>query len=78
MASLEDQMHDPPMAKKATKQSRVKPLLICPKRKRGEMCLFGIEPESDIRDVYTFECDECGALEVRGVRVKWAAPWAFI
>jgi hypothetical protein len=56
---------------KTTKQSTVRPLLICPKCKRGEMCLFGIEPESDIRDLYTFECD---ALEVRGVRVNHAAP----
>jgi hypothetical protein len=37
---------------------------------RGEMVLRGIEPESDIRDLYTFECDKCGSLEVRGVRVK--------
>jgi hypothetical protein len=55
---------------KRTKQSVVKPLITCPKCKRGEMCLFGIESESDIRDLYTFECDKCGALEVRGVRVR--------
>jgi hypothetical protein len=31
------------------------------------MRLFGVEPETDIRDLYTFECDKCGRLEVRGV-----------
>jgi hypothetical protein len=25
-----------------------------------EMRLIGIEPETDIRDLFTFECDECG------------------
>lgn len=49
--------------------SAIKPLMTCPNCQRGEMRLFGIEPESDIRDLYTFECDQCGALEVRGVRV---------
>jgi DNA-directed RNA polymerase subunit M/transcription elongation factor TFIIS len=44
---------------------------VCPKCNRGEMCLRGIETESDVRDLYTFECDRCGAIEVRGVRVKW-------
>jgi hypothetical protein len=44
--------------------------MTCPKCKRGEMCLRGIEAESEIRDLFTFECDKCGALEVRGVRVK--------
>jgi len=33
-----------------------------------EMRLFGIEALSEIRDLYTFECDQCGAMEVRGVR----------
>ena len=49
---------------------RIKPLMTCPKCNRGEMFLRGIEPESPTRDLYTFECDKCGALEVRGVRVK--------
>jgi len=56
--------------KKRTKKPRVKPLMICPKCSRGEMVLIGVEPESSDRDLYTFECDKCGALEVRGVRVK--------
>lgn len=34
-----------------------------------EMRLFGIEAESDKRDLYTFECVGCGGVEVRGVRV---------
>ena len=33
------------------------------------MRLFGTEAESDVRDLYTFECESCGALEVRGVLV---------
>jgi hypothetical protein len=33
------------------------------------MRLFGIEPESEVRDLYTFECTTCGRLEVRGVLV---------
>jgi hypothetical protein len=36
------------------------------------MLLFGIAAESDIRDLYTFECAMCGKLEVR--RVLVAAP----
>jgi hypothetical protein len=32
------------------------------------MRLFGIEALSEICDLYTFECDQCGAMEVRGVR----------
>jgi hypothetical protein len=47
----------------------IKSLMNCLKCQR-EMQLLGIEPETDIRDLYTFECDRCGALEVRGVRVK--------
>ena len=31
------------------------------------MRLLGIEPETDIRDLFTFQCDKCGGLEVRGV-----------
>ena len=37
-----------------------------------EMLLFGTEAESDIRDLYTFECAMCGKLEVRGVLVAAA------
>ncbi len=49
-------------------QPPVAPLLLCPAC-AIEMRLFGIEPESDRRDVFTFECVTCGRLEVRGVRV---------
>jgi hypothetical protein len=38
------------------------------------MRLFGIEPESEIRDLYTFECHNCGRLEARGVLI--ASPYA--
>ena len=47
----------------------IKPLLLCPNC-NVEMSLFGIEAESDVRDVYTFECRACDGLEVRGVRVR--------
>jgi DNA-directed RNA polymerase subunit M/transcription elongation factor TFIIS len=53
--------------RKPTKLRAVKSLLFCPK---CEMLLLGIEPESATRDLYTFQCDKCGGLEVRGVRVK--------
>ena len=46
----------------------VEPLLLCPKC-RVEMRLFGIEPESPVRDLYTFECPKCEGLVVRGVLV---------
>ena len=45
------------------------PLLLCPVC-NIEMCLFGIEWESDTRDLYTFECVACSGLEVRSVQVK--------
>jgi hypothetical protein len=47
----------------------IKALLLCPSC-NVEMHLFGIEAESDARDLYSFECNACGVLEVRGVRVK--------
>ena len=50
----------------------IEPLLLCPFC-NIEMCLFGIESESDKRDLYTFECVACGGLEVRGVQVKGVA-----
>jgi predicted RNA-binding Zn-ribbon protein involved in translation (DUF1610 family) len=46
-----------------------KSLLTCPQCGL-ELRLFGIEPENSRRELYTFECEKCGALEVRGVRVK--------
>ena len=44
-------------------------LLLCPNCNL-EMRLYGIETESDARDLYTFECSACDVLEVRGVRVN--------
>ena len=35
-----------------------------------EMTLLGIESENIKRDLYTFECEKCARLEVRGVRIK--------
>ena len=46
----------------------VQPLIVCPKCNL-EMRLFGIEAESNVRDLFTFECSDCGALEVRDVLV---------
>lgn len=48
--------------------SIVQPLIVCPKCKL-EMRLFGIEAENEVRDLFTFECSTCDALEVRGVMV---------
>jgi hypothetical protein len=48
---------------------QVEPLLICP-RCGLEMALLGVESETQTRDLYTFECDACGGLEVRGVRAR--------
>ena len=48
------------------------PLLICPGCNM-EMRLLGIEPaedDSDLRDTCTFECIQCGRVEVRSVRCK--------
>lgn len=47
---------------------KIEPLLLCPNCK-SEMRLFGMEAVSDVRDLYTFECSECGRLEARGVLV---------
>jgi hypothetical protein len=44
-----------------------KPLLLCPRCKL-EMRLLGIEAEKAGRDLYTFECDNCGQIEIRTVR----------
>jgi hypothetical protein len=46
----------------------VEPLLVCPKCS-VEMRVLGIEAESPKRDLYTFVCERCDTLEVRGVRV---------
>jgi DNA-directed RNA polymerase subunit RPC12/RpoP len=47
----------------------VRSLLTCAKCNR-ELRLFGIESESTARDLYTYECTNCGGLEVRGISVK--------
>jgi len=31
--------------------------------------LLGVEPLEPTRELYTFECDQCGLLQVRGVRI---------
>jgi Zn-finger nucleic acid-binding protein len=54
------------MARRPPSDPAIKPLLSCPKC-RIEMRLFGIEPENEFRDLYTFECPKCRGLEVRGV-----------
>ena len=56
---------------RAYKTTVIQSLLRCPKCNL-EMLLFGTEADSDIRDLYTFQCAMCGKLEVRGVLV--AAP----
>lgn len=60
-----------PFAKRDTssKAPSIEPLLLC-RHCNVEMCLFGIETESAKRELYTFECIDCGALEVRGVKVR--------
>jgi hypothetical protein len=48
------------------------PLLMCPDC-NVEIRLLGIEPaegDRDLRDTYTFECIQCGRVEVRSVRFK--------
>jgi hypothetical protein len=57
-----------PFPKTATKEP-IKVLLLCPNC-NAQMRLFGIEAESDVRDLYTYECSACDVLEVWGVRVK--------
>jgi hypothetical protein len=52
----------------AEEAAPIKPLLSCPKCGL-EMRVLGIESENAKRDIYTFECDRCDTLEVRGVRV---------
>ena len=59
-----------PFAKSDTlEKAPIEPLFLCP-RCNIEMCLFGIEVESAKRDLFTFECIDCGAVEVRGVKVR--------
>lgn len=59
-----------PLAKRDTlSRAPIEPLLLC-RHCNVEMCLFGIEVESAKRDLFTFECIDCGAVEVRGVKVR--------
>lgn len=44
----------------------IQALVPCPKCGR-EMRLFGIEAENDVRDLFTFECERCDEIAVRGV-----------
>ena len=53
----------------ALKLVPAKSLITCPTCGL-EMRLLGIEAENSKRDLYTFECEKCQKLEVRGVRVK--------
>jgi hypothetical protein len=46
---------------------RIEALLRCPLC-GGEMRLRKVEPESEKRDLYTFECERCDRTEVRGAR----------
>jgi hypothetical protein len=52
----------------AKENEPIKPLLSCPTCGQ-EMRILGIEPAGPKRDIYTFECESCDTLEVRGVRV---------
>jgi len=61
-----------PFAKSTPSKAPIEPLLLCPVCNL-EMCLFGIESESDNRDILTFECVACSGLEVRSVQVKGVA-----
>ena len=62
-----------PFAKSTTpSKTPIAPMLVCPQC-NIEMRLFGIESESDKRDLYTFECVACNGLEVRAVQVKGVA-----
>jgi len=51
----------------------IEPLILCPKCK-VDMPLFGIETESSIRDLYSFECLRCGRIEARRVLVGTPYP----
>ena len=55
-----------------THTSEIASLILCPVC-RVEMRLFGIEAESPVRDLFSFECPSCGKIEARGVLV--AMPW---
>ena len=48
----------------------MEPLILCPDC-RTEMHLFAIEPETEIRDIYTFRCDNCQRLEFRSLQATF-------
>jgi len=52
---------------KSKKSFQAEPLLVCPRCKH-EMRLLGIEVVKPSRDLYTFECDHCGQVEIRTIR----------
>jgi hypothetical protein len=56
------------MADEKDHDPRIESLVRCQTCDR-EMRLFGIEPLNPTRELYTFECDLCGRLEVRGIRI---------
>ncbi len=47
----------------------VEPLLNCPLCSL-EMRLYGIEAENAGRELFTFECEACRSVEVRGARLR--------
>ncbi|MEY9423187.1 putative RNA-binding Zn-ribbon protein involved in translation (DUF1610 family) [Bradyrhizobium japonicum] len=49
-----------------TKPIEIDPLILCPTCK-VEMRLFGIEMESPLRDLFSFECPNCGKIEARSL-----------
>jgi len=57
------------MADEKDHDAEIKSLMRCSKCDR-EMRLFGIEALGPVRELYTFECDHCGRLDVRGVRIR--------
>jgi predicted RNA-binding Zn-ribbon protein involved in translation (DUF1610 family) len=56
------------MAQTLPPRVKLAPLMVCPAC-GTEMRLFGVESETPTRDLYTFECPNCGRIEARGVRV---------
>jgi hypothetical protein len=61
-----------PFPKTDTKE-KINSLIVCPNC-NVEMSLFGVEAESDARDLYTFECRGCDVVEVKGVRANKTPP----
>ncbi len=56
------------MADEDDYDAEIEALMRCSKCDR-EMRLFGIEPLNPTRELYTFECEQCGLIQVRGVRI---------